>query len=138
MMRVLLLTAALLSCPGVTYGQNCADTTTWSATRLLGRAKTLVSDTTESFRIYRDSVMKVTATSEANVVFVAADSICQLAKAAYEAEITTDPPHTVKVHVFQIGTDYLVVDPEQTHGAHKLGVVFNSSFVKKSTANIDM
>lgn len=118
--------------------QSCANPTAPAATRLLARARTLASDTSQAYTIYRDSVLQIPAVPAANVVLVTSDSVCQLAKAAYEALITAQTPHTVTVYVYHIGSDYLVVDPVEFSGTFKVAVLFDSSFVRKGRGNVGM
>ena len=139
MWKVITLALVSLGSPLTARSQSCADTTSGSAVRLHLRARSLASDTSEAYRIYRDSVMKTSTVTEASVVIVTIDSICQLATTAYTAEITVNPPHTVSVLVYQVGSDFLVVDPQQSSGGpNRVGFVFSSSFVRKSNGVVRM
>ena len=98
----------------------------------------LASDSSEAYTAYRDSMMHISAVPRNTVVLVTSDSVCQLAKAAYEALLTPYAPDTVRVYVYQIDNDWLVVDPNVPHGQWKVAILFDSSFVPKSTGNIGM
>jgi hypothetical protein len=131
-----LLCALLLSKPA--FSQNCADSTAPIAEKLLGRAKTLASEPSMAFAMYRDSVLHIAAVPESSVVFVYSDSVCQMAKNAYVAEVTPQPQHSVRVYVIKIGDDWLVIDPLRFGGTVRIGVLFGPTFIRKSTGNVGM
>lgn len=88
--------------------------------------------------MYRDSIMHIAAVPTGNVVIISNDSLCQVAKTAYGTLVTPQPAHTIQVYVFQLGVDWLVVDPEQFNGHWRIGILFNSAWVRKSTGNVGM
>ena len=88
--------------------------------------------------MYRDSIMHIATVPMANIVTITNDSICQVAKTAYQGLVTAQPPHTVQVYVFQVGNDWLIVDPQQFNGNWRIGILFSSTWVRKSTGNIGM
>lgn len=132
-----LLICALIAAKPL-LGQNCADPAAPVAARLLVRAQTLASNTTEAYATYRDSIMHIAAVPMSDVVLATSDSICQVGKAAYGALVSPEPAHTVQVYVFQIGSGWLVVDPLQFNGTWRIGILFDSTWTRKSTGNIGM
>jgi hypothetical protein len=130
------LCTLLLAKPG--FSQNCADSTANIAQGLLRRAKTLASEPSMAYAMYRDSVLHIAAVPESSVVLVYSDSVCQLAKNAFVAEVTPQPAHTVRVYVIKIGDDWLVVDPLRLGGTLRIGVLFGPTFIRKSTGNVGM
>lgn len=134
---VLLLTVVLL--PAGLRAQTCADANADVAQHLLEHARKFASDTSVSAVMFRDSVLTISVMPADSVALVTDEALCGQARAAYMATVTsTNPPHDVRVYVFRLRSDWLVVDPLEKTPRGIVGVLFDGSFVRKGRGAVGM